>query len=69
MCHPAKSALRSAKASFSLVTFVVLVIYYGLLAAGAQMNESGTLPAAIAMELGNILMLVWGAVAFRRATR
>jgi len=61
--------VRSAKASFSLVAFVVLVIYYGLLAAGAQMNESGTLPAAIAMELGNILMLVWGAVAFRRATR
>jgi lipopolysaccharide export system permease protein len=60
---------RSAKSGFGLIAFIVLVIYYGLIGAGTHFNETRALPAALAMQIGNLAMLAWGAVVFRRAHR
>jgi len=60
---------RSAKSGFGLVAFAVLTLYYTLIGAGMQLNESGTLPAVLSLQLGNLVMLGWGFWNFRRSIR
>jgi len=60
---------RSAKSGFGLIAFIVLLIYYGLIGAGTHLNETRALPASLAMQIGNLAMLAWGAVVFRKALR
>ncbi|NDD92360.1 YjgP/YjgQ family permease [bacterium] len=60
---------RSVKSGSSLVAFGVLLLYYGLLGAGSQLYDSGTLPASLALQLGNFVILAWGVWIFRKARR
>ncbi|MBU6376781.1 MAG: LptF/LptG family permease, partial [Bdellovibrionales bacterium] len=60
---------RSVKSGSSLIAFGVLLIYYGLLGAGTQLHDSGTLPPFLALQLGNLAILAWGVWVFRKAQR
>lgn len=60
---------RSVRSGSALVAFGVLLIYYGLLSWGGSLAEQGTLPAALALQLGNGVTGIWGWFAFRSASR
>jgi lipopolysaccharide export system permease protein len=57
---------RSAKAGASLIAFMVLLVYYGLLGVGTQLHDARVLPTPLALQLGNLVMLLWGWIVFRR---
>jgi len=60
---------RSVRSGAALIAFGVLLIYYGLLTWGGSLAESGTLPAWLALQGGNLVTAIWGALSFRSASR
>lgn len=60
---------RSVRSGSALIAFGVLLVYYGLLSWGGSLAESGTVPAWLALQGGNVVTAVWGLLAFRSASR
>ena len=53
----------------ALIAFGVLLVYYGLLSWGGSLAETGTLPAWLALQGGNLVTALWGIWSFRLASR
>ncbi len=60
---------RSIRSGSALIAFGVLLGYHQLLAWGSALIEGGTLPAWLALQIGNVITVVWGLFAFRSASR
>jgi lipopolysaccharide export system permease protein len=60
---------RSIRSGSAIIAFGVLLGYHQLLAWGSALVENGSLPAWIALQVGNLLTAAWGLWAFRSASR
>ena len=58
---------RAVRAGAALTSLVILLAYWGLLTVGTIAVQKATLPAFLAMDLGNIVFACVGALAYRRA--
>lgn len=58
---------RAVRAGAALVAFVTLLLYWTVQTIGTLAYQRGALPPFLAMELANIMVIVAGAISFRKA--
>jgi LPS export ABC transporter permease LptG/LPS export ABC transporter permease LptF len=65
----AETSRRGGRGSGFALSLAILVLYYVLISNGETWAQEGRMPAVVAMWIPNLLLLVLGAVAARRAGR
>ncbi len=58
---------RAVRAGAVLISFVVLLVYWGAQTMSAVLMQRGIVPPYVAMELPNLIIAVIGGIAFKRA--